>query len=548
MNRRGVLLVVAAAVAIGLAAAGPVAAWKKRPPGHGHGHHCKHRHGEGQKKRCERGTGELRPRPIDALGPAKVRYVPGQLLVRFRPGTSAAAINAAAVRAGGKVVDRIPALGVHVIAVPPSRAQRALSSLRSEPSVASVERDVVIRALDTIPNDALWPSQWGLRLIGAPRAWDATRGSDGIVVAVLDTGLDLSHPDLSGAVLRGTDVVNSDADASDDEGHGTSVAGVIAARTNNREGQAGVCWACSLLPVKVMDSSGSGTSSTLAQGIVWATDHGARVINMSLGGPGTTSAVASAVAYAARRNVVLVAAAGNSGVSTPFYPAAYSDVISVAATNEADARYEWSNYGDWVKVAAPGCNVAPDRGGGYVAFCGTSSAAPIVAGIAGLALSLNPGAPASTIDEAIESNAVPVPGVARFGRLKAPDAMTAVSPSSLPPQPQPPPVATPPAPPPPAAVAAAPTNLTRPRLLGRARVGRNLRVTPGTWRPASTRIAYRWQRCRRNGARCVTIRGARGRSYRLRRRDRGRRLRAIVVAFGAGGTARVATGGSSVVR
>jgi subtilisin family serine protease len=538
-------LVLAAVLTLGLASAGPVAAWKKDPPGHRHAHHCKHKHGKWDRGRCRRKP-TVRPKPIAGVGPARVSYVPGQLLVRFRAGTSAAVIDAAARRAGGRVVDHVAAIRIHVLEVPPARTQQALSSLRSEQSVASVERDVVVRALDTTPNDALWPQQWGLRLIGAPRAWDATRGSGGIVVAVLDTGFDFSHPDLAGAAQRGTgtDLVNRDSDPSDDEGHGTSVAGVIAARTNNGEGQAGVCWACTLLPVKVMDSSGSGSTSTVADGIVWAADHGARVINLSLGSPGTTSALGAAVSYAARKDVVVVAAAGNSGVNTPFYPAAYGDVISVAATNESDARYAWSNFGDWVKVSAPGCNVAPDRGGGYVGFCGTSSAAPIVAGIAGLALSLMPGASADTVARAIESNTVPAPGVARFGRLKAPEAMAAVSPTALPPAPQPPPAAPPQQPP----VAASPANVKRPRLVGRARVGRRIRVTAGTWRPAPTRFTFQWQRCRRNGSRCVTIRGARGQVYRIKLRDRGRRLRAIVLARYPSRTALAATGGSSVVR
>jgi subtilisin family serine protease len=545
MTRRRVLIVLAAALALGLVAVAPVAAWRKEPRRHHHhAHHCKQR---GHKRHC-RGAPPLQAKPIAGLGPAQVRYVPGQVLVRFRAGTPSAETAAAARRAGGRIVDYIAPIRVHVLEVPPSRTQQALASLRSEPSVASVERDVVMSGLDTVPNDTFWSAQWGLRLIGAPRAWDATRGSPSIVIAVLDTGFDASHPDLAGSSKPGTDLVNDDADPADDQGHGTSVAGVIAARTNNGAGLAGVCWACSLLPVKVMDSSGSGSSSTVAEGIVWAADHGARVINLSLGSPGGTSALASAVTYAAKKNVVLVAAAGNSGVDTPFYPAGYPDVISVAATNESDARYDWSNYGSWVKVAAPGCNVAPDRGGGYVGFCGTSSAAPIVAGLAGLALSLRPSASADAVDQAIESSTVPVPGVARFGRLKAPETMTSLSPTALPPAPQPPPPAPPPPTPPPPAAAAAPANVTRPRLVGRARVGRRLRVTRGTWRPAPTRFAYRWQRCRRNGTRCAAIRGATAPTYRLRLRDRGHRLRAIVLATGAGGTVRVPTGGSSVVR
>jgi subtilisin family serine protease len=498
------------------------------------------------------GGTSLEPQPIAGRGPPRIRYVPGELVVRFRPGTSNSEMEAAAARAGGTVADHIAELGLHVVRVPPSQTEEAVASLRSEASVESVEREVLLEGLDTIPNDALWPAQWGLRLIGAPRAWDVTTGAGAVVIAVLDTGVSARHEDLAGASVAGRDLVNDDSDPADDEGHGTSVAGVIAARTNNGEGQAGVCWGCSLMPVKVMDSTGTGKTSTVAAGIVWAVDHGARVVNLSLGSPGTTSALASAVAYAASKNAVLVAAAGNSGADTHFYPAAYGEVISVGATNEADVRYEWSNHGDWVRVSAPGCNAAPRLGGGYIEFCGTSSSAPIVAGVAGLALSLNPSASKSEVERAIGTNATPVDG-ARFGRVEALEVMRAVSPTGslnpLPSPPPPPPPSAVPPPPAPAPVARrAPANLKRPRLVGRARVGRVMRVAPGIWSPAPNRLAFQWRRCRRTGAGCRAIRGARGRTYRIKPRDEGRRLRVVVVAVNANGAARALTRASAVVR
>jgi hypothetical protein len=283
------------------------------------------------------------------------------------------------------------------------------------------------------------------------------------------------------------------------------------------------------------------------------------VINLSLGGPGNTSALTNAVSYAASKDVVLVAAAGNSGVDTAFYPAADDDVISVAATTDADARYSWSNFGSWVRVAAPGCNPAPRLGGGYIEFCGTSSATPIVSGLAALARSLRPTASKAEVERAVATNATPVPGVAQFGRVHAPEALSAVSPNALPPPPlsapPPPPPPPPPAPspspaaaPPAAPALPAPANVRRPRLLGRAVVGRRLRIAPGLWNPAPQRLAYQWRRCGRTGRGCRTIRGVRGQRYRLTRRDRGRRLRGVVVAVNASGTARAMTGTSSVVR
>jgi subtilisin family serine protease len=495
-----------------------------------------------------------------ARGAPKIRYVPGELLVRFRPGATRAEMEAAAARAGGRLGDAIPELGVQVIEVSPARTQRALESLRSEAIVETVERDVLLEGLDTVPNDQLWSTQWGPRLVGAPRAWDATRGSSTVVIAVLDTGVDQQHPDLAGAIVTGRDFVNDDADPADDQGHGTGSAGVVAARTNNLEGQSGVCWACSVMPVKVLDSTGSGKTSAIAMGIVWAVDRGARVLNMSLGGPGTTSALQAAVRYASSKGAVLVASAGNSGVDTPFYPAAYSEVIGVAATTEADARYTWSNYGSWVQVAAPGCNTAPWLEDSYVEFCGTSAAAPIVSGIAALALSLNPSASKSEIEQAIAQTATPLPGIVRFGRVNAPTVMSAVSSvgnlAPLPPPPPPPqplaaaPPASPPQPPSvtPPATAAAPVNIRAPRLRGLARVGRRLRVVPGAWSPAPSRFVYRWQRCARSGARCRTIAAAKRQTYRITRRDRRHRLRAVVIAVGVGGSTTARSGASSVVR
>jgi subtilisin family serine protease len=499
-----------------------------------------------------------------ARGSPRIRYVPGELLVRFQAGTPTVEMEDAAARAGGRLANHIPQLGVHVVAVPRQRVQEALASLRSEPSVENVERDVFLEALDTVPNDVLWSTQWGSRVVGAPRAWDASRGAPSVVIAMLDTGLDAQHADLRGSTVAGYDVVNDDADPSDDHGHGTSAAGIASARTNNSEGQSGVCWACSLMPVKVLDSGGSGKTSTIALGIAWAADRGARVLNMSFGGPGTTNTLRAAVDYAASRGTLLVASSGNSGVDTPFYPAAYDQVVGVAATTETDARYSWSNYGNWVEVAAPGCNTATRVGGGYVEFCGTSSAAPMVSGIAGLAFALNTKATRTDVEQALAASATPLPGVARFGRVNAPTVMSAVSSTGTatpvqapPPAPPPPPPPSPPpaaAPPPPTAPAPAvsppqpPANLSRPRLRGLARVSRMLRVTAGTWSAGPVRFAYAWQRCTPTGRRCRVIARARKPTYRLTRLDRGSRVRVLVVASNAAGAASAFTAMSSVVR
>jgi subtilisin family serine protease len=364
--------------------------------------------------------GQVRPGTAGgALPPQVVSVVADQILVKFNEGTSPEAADAALARVGVHPKGRIPKTGTRVVGVPPARLATALADLAASPAVEYAESDVLLQTLDTVPNDARWPEQWGPTKVSAPRAWDTARGSSSVVVAVLDTGVDFGHQDLGAASVPGYDFVNGDPDPADDQGHGTAVAGVAAARTNNTVGVAGICWTCSLMAVKVLDANGSGSTSEVARGIVWAAEHGAQVLNLSLGGPSSTQTLADAVAYAAGRGAILVAAAGNNGTSAPFYPAAYPAVVAVGATDAADRPYSWSNYGSWVEVAAPGCNVAPVRAGGYGSFCGTSSATPIVAGIAGLALTAQPGATRDVVRGAIEQASAPIGSVVQYGRVDA---------------------------------------------------------------------------------------------------------------------------------
>lgn len=374
--------------------------------------------------------GEVRPGTIGGTPTrrARVRVVQDQLLVKFAEGTPNAVARAALADAGVAPDGLIGPTDTRVVAVPPEKRAAALAALKASGAVEYAERDVMLTAFDTIPNDAHWAGQWGPRKVSAPKAWDASRGSARVVIAVLDTGVDLDHPDLRGSLVSGYDFVNEDSDAADDHGHGTAAAGVIAARTNNARGVAGICWACSIMPVKVLGADGSGDTSTVARGIVWAADHGAHVISMSLGGPGTTQTIAEAVAYAVGKGVVLVAAAGNEGTSLRSYPAAIPGVVGVAATDSSDRRYDWSNYGPWVRVAAPGCNAAPLDGGDYGDFCGTSSATPVVAGLAGLVLSRKPDATRGEVEHAIESAATPIGPDVQHGRVDAAGTLSTFGP------------------------------------------------------------------------------------------------------------------------
>ena len=369
--------------------------------------------------------------PVLSVSPVPA-YAPNLLIVEFTAKASAAGRQDALARAGVTLVRRVAAIGLLVVRVVPARRAAALAQLEASPAVARAGLDPLVGALDTIPNDSSWSAQWGLRQVRLPAAWDSTHGSSSVVIAVLDTGVDATHPDLAGATLPGYDLTNGDSDPADDEGHGTGVAGVIAARTNNQQGVAGVCWGCSILPIKVLGSDGRGDLATVAAGIVRAVDAGAQVINLSLGGPASLPALENAVAYATRNGVVVVAAAGNNGTSAPFYPAATPGVISVAATDQSDDLYPWSNHGSWVTLAAPGCDTTALRGGGYGIYCGTSFATPLVSGLIGLARSLRPGATRDELVTALEQSTTAVDADLGRGRIDAAAALAALPPGATP--------------------------------------------------------------------------------------------------------------------
>ena len=429
---------------------------------------------------------------VGTADPAVSDFVPGRLIIKFEEDAPPEAVQQVLSDLDGDVQARVDRLDVRVVDVPPAETKEALAEVAASPAVEYVERDAAVRSFAT-PNDTLWREQWGPLIVDGPDAWNTATGSPGIVVAVLDTGIDGTHPDLQSSLVAGYDFVNGDSDPSDDQGHGTASAGVIAARTNNGMGQAGICWRCSLMPVKVLDANGSGSTSVVAAGIVWAVDHGARVISLSLGGEDSTQTLADAVAYAVGKGVTLVASAGNSGNSNLNYPAAYEGVIAVAATTATDELYSWSNFGPWVHVAAPGCNVAPYLNGEYVNFCGTSSAGPIVAGIAALALSAKPAASRAEVESALTLSVAPLGSAVRHGRVSANRALQALG-VQPPATKTPAPVATPPsiatptlAPTPPPATATQPGPTTSPadavpasagptRLRGRLTTGGMLRL------------------------------------------------------------------------
>jgi thermitase len=314
-------------------------------------------------------------------------------------------------RVGGRVVQTIPQIGVLVVLVHAGGVPGAVSVYASDPATEFAEPDSVAQAF-VIPDDPYFGSQWGLYKVEAPAAWDSTTGSNTIRIAVLDTGISTSHPDLAGKVVSSRNFTD-DPTADDNNGHGTHVAGIASAVTNNAVGIAGTDWNARLMNGKVLNQSGSGYYSWIASGITWAADNGAQVINLSLGGNSPSSTLQAAVDYAWSRGVLLACAAGNDGLTTPSYPAYYANCIAVGATTQSDSRASFSNYGTWVDVGAPGVGILSTVPGGYASWSGTPMATPHVAGLAGLLRTRQ--ATNTAVRACIENNTDPVSG-APFAR------------------------------------------------------------------------------------------------------------------------------------
>ncbi len=323
-----------------------------------------------------------------------------------------AAVEPEAVEADGRVLVRFnqEPLEERLSALRPLRQMRLgdasileidaemAEGLSDDPDVAWVE-PVIAMHVSYAPDDPYFPYQWNLGMLGLSEVWATTMGS-GAVVAVLDTGVSEELDGLN-RVLDGWDFIDDDDDPSDEHWHGTHVAGTIAQKTDNGTGVSSVAPAASILPVRVMDENGSGDSATVAEGIVWAVDNGAHIINLSLGSSSRSEAVAEACAYAAENNVLVVAAAGNDGDNAVHHPAAIDSVIAVGAVDLNGDLTDYSNYGSEIDIVAPGGDSSVDLDGdgvpdgikqatnldgewAYVLAEGTSSATPHVAGVAAL--------------------------------------------------------------------------------------------------------------------------------------------------------------------
>lgn len=374
---------------------------------------------------------------LDGLGP--------RVLVHFHASATAEG-RAHAIAAVGATVDvELPELATTRLAIATGQDAGAVADvLMRDPAVASAEADLPARLAFT-PNDPYWNTdpitglgQWSLRRTQVDKAWDVARASSQIIVAVIDTGVDAGHPDLANVVLPGATFLSNPSPtcapspAQDDNSHGTHVAGIIGANANDGVGIAGVAFGVRILPLKVLDCTGTGSLSDIARAIVFAADHGAKIINISLGSPGDGQTLHDAVRYATGKGALVVAAAGNCGVANPVcaglnqpdYPAAYAESFAVGATTSDDVVASFSTQGPEIAVSAPGVRIvsttpryptyqsAKGSTPNYAAFTGTSQAAPLVSGIAALVWSADPTLTASQVATRIRSTAddLGVPG------------------------------------------------------------------------------------------------------------------------------------------
>ena len=319
------------------------------------------------------------------------------VVVKFQDYVTPTMIDQIVVSRGARVYRYIASLNVYVLRTKRYEAVTVVNTLRQDPAVAWAELNYEANAVLT-PSDPDYgdPTKvYAPQIINAATAWDYTTGAGDVIVAVVDSGVSLNHPEFAGRLLPGYDFVNNDNDPSDDQGHGTHVAGIVAAAMNNDQGTTGIAPNVLILPVKVLDVNNLGYWANIAAGITYAVDNDAQVINLSLGGATTSQVLREAVLYAAANGVFVAAAAGNNGVSTPFYPAYYDETMAVAASDAQDARWALSNYGSWVDIAAPGSTIwstywISANPNGYQFMSGTSMAAPHVAGLAALLLSSRP--------------------------------------------------------------------------------------------------------------------------------------------------------------
>jgi subtilisin family serine protease len=327
-----------------------------------------------------------------------------RILIQPRPGLAQADLDSKLAAVRGKRVDYIHQINIHVVELPERADPRAASALLRADSRDINFAEVDERVAPTfLPNDPGLASEWYATKIGAQTAWNSAKGV-GVIVAILDSGADPTHPDLATNLVPGYNFYNNNPDTRDVYGHGTKVAGTVAMVGNNLKGGAGVAFGARIMPIRVTDTSGYGSYSAMAKGITWAADKGARVANMSFHDVCGSSTIHSAANYMRSKGGVVTASAGNRGVLESL--TASGSITCVSATGSTDARTSWSSYGGYVDVAAPGAGIYTTvRGGSYGSVSGTSFSAPITAAVYALMMSLNRSLTPSQLDSILFSTA-----------------------------------------------------------------------------------------------------------------------------------------------
>ena len=339
-------------------------------------------------------------------------YQPDQVLVRLAPSGGTSPLKNCLAGHDYQIVESIGSLDVYLLEIPAGEVDQTLGLLAPCQGVSYAEPNYYVSIADTIPNDPGFVNQYGLTAIRAPQGWDLSEGSSAVTIGIVDTGVDLSDAEFAGKLVAGYDFIHSTANPQDDNGHGTHVAGIAAADSNNGIGVAGVAWFAKIMPVKVLDASGNGTYANVSLGIMWATDHGAQVINLSLGGVNPSQTLQDAVDYAYSHNVTVVASAGNTGGNVIMYPARYPQVIAVGATDALNAHAGFSNAGPEMALVAPGDQIYSTLPGGYGYRSGTSMSAAFVSGLAAILRSLPGNTSPAAITNQMETSALDlgVPG------------------------------------------------------------------------------------------------------------------------------------------
>ena len=343
------------------------------------------------------------------LTDAQERSMPGEILVKFKSDVSQEEVKSILMLYRASVIEHIEAINVYRLKIPSdSDMQEMLELFKKHPRCQYAEPNYLGQGGDFLPKDTFFPQQWHLHNVGqtggtvdadidAVEGWQITRGSSAIVVAVLDTGIEADHPEFQGRIVPGFDFVNNDNDPEADHPHGVVVSGILAANTDNSFSVAGIDHHVKILPVKVLNAQNAGTTSDLANGLIFAANQGAHVINMSLINYPTTSATLNAALQFARdAGTILLACAGNGGIGDADVsgPGASPLTISVGATDHNDARANFSGTGQALDMVAPGLNVPTVRFNSaldqFSLFSGCSAATPVVSGITTLLLSLHP--------------------------------------------------------------------------------------------------------------------------------------------------------------